>query len=202
MGLVQGLPGLVLTRIGVGVFEAPCFPANSRILATWFPQHERARANSIYSVGQYAGIAFLSVPLFWVTQQFGWRSLFFLAGGLGVAARRADVVALPRAEREPDGERGGTGAHRGRRRRRVHRAHRSRSAGATSAGCCATARCSARRSASSAATPPRCSSSPGSRPIWSPPAAWTSSTPADDDAAVHRARRSACWSPGSCPIGC
>ena len=85
MGVVTGLPGLILTRIGVGVFEAPCFPANSRILATWFPQNERARANSIYSVGQYAGIAFLSVPLFWVTQQFGWRGLFFMAGGFGVA---------------------------------------------------------------------------------------------------------------------
>ncbi|MEO8680152.1 MAG: MFS transporter [Vicinamibacterales bacterium] len=84
MGLVAGLPSLILTRIGVGVFEAPCFPANSRILATWFPQQERARANSIYSVGQYAGIAFLSVPLFWVTQQFGWRGLFFLTGGFGV----------------------------------------------------------------------------------------------------------------------
>jgi ACS family D-galactonate transporter-like MFS transporter len=85
MGLVAGLPGLIMTRIGVGVFEAPCFPANSRILATWFPQHERARANSIYSVGQYAGIAFLSVPLFWVTQQFGWRGLFFMAGAFGIA---------------------------------------------------------------------------------------------------------------------
>lgn len=85
MGVVQALPGLVATRIGVGVFEAPCFPANSRILATWFPQQERARANSIYSVGQYAGIAFLSVPLFWITQRFGWRGLFFLAGGFGVA---------------------------------------------------------------------------------------------------------------------
>lgn len=85
MGVVRGLPGLVLTRVGVGIFEAPCFPANSRILATWFPQHERATANSIYSVGQYAGIAFLSVPLFWVTQRFGWRSLFFLAGGFGIA---------------------------------------------------------------------------------------------------------------------
>ena len=85
MGVVQGLPGLLLTRVGVGSFEAPCFPANSRILATWFPQQERARANSIYSVGQYAGIAFLSVPLFWITEQFGWRSLFFLAGGFGVA---------------------------------------------------------------------------------------------------------------------
>ncbi len=85
MGVVGSLTGLVATRIGVGTFEAPCFPANSRILATWFPQQERARANSIYSVGQYAGIAFLSVPLFWITQQFGWRSLFFLAGGFGVA---------------------------------------------------------------------------------------------------------------------
>lgn len=85
MGLVGSLAGLVATRIGVGTFEAPCFPANSRILATWFPQQERARANSIYSVGQYAGIAFLSVPLFWITQNFGWRSLFFLAGGFGVA---------------------------------------------------------------------------------------------------------------------
>jgi ACS family D-galactonate transporter-like MFS transporter len=85
MGVINSLPMLLVTRVGVGIFEAPCFPANSRILATWFPQNERARANSIYSVGQYAGIAFLSVPLFWVTQQFGWRGLFFLAGGFGIA---------------------------------------------------------------------------------------------------------------------
>src|SRR5262249_17586229 len=49
MAAVRSFDVLVFTRIGVGVFEAPCFPANSRILATWFPQHERARANSIYA---------------------------------------------------------------------------------------------------------------------------------------------------------
>jgi ACS family D-galactonate transporter-like MFS transporter len=84
MGVVRSLNGLVLTRIGVGVFEAPCFPANSRILATWFPQQERARANSIYSFGQYVGLGFLSVPLFWMTQRFGWRGLFFIVGGFGI----------------------------------------------------------------------------------------------------------------------
>ena len=84
MGLVRSLNGLVLTRIGVGIFEAPCFPANSRILATWFPQQERARANSIYSFGQYVGLGFLSVPLFWITQRFGWRGLFFIVGGVGI----------------------------------------------------------------------------------------------------------------------
>ena len=84
MGLVVGLPQLVLTRIGVGIFEAPCFPANSRVLASWFPQHERARANAVYSVGQYAGVGFFSVPLFLITQALGWRGLFASVGTLGI----------------------------------------------------------------------------------------------------------------------
>jgi MFS transporter, ACS family, D-galactonate transporter len=84
MGLVRSLESLIAARIGIGIFEAPCFPANSRILATWFPQHERARANGVYSFGQYVGLGFLSVPLFWITQQFGWRGLFLIVGGLGV----------------------------------------------------------------------------------------------------------------------
>lgn len=84
MGAVNSITTLIATRIGVGIFEAPCFPANSRILATWFPQSERARANGIYSFGQYAGLGFLSVPLFWLTQQVGWRGLFLIVGGFGV----------------------------------------------------------------------------------------------------------------------
>ena len=84
MGAVRSLTGLVLTRIGVGTFEAPCFPANSRVLASWFPQVERARANAIYSIGMYAGVGFFSVPLFWITQTFGWRGLFFIVGGIGM----------------------------------------------------------------------------------------------------------------------
>src|SRR4051794_17910392 len=83
MGLVRGLPSLLATRIGLGVFEAPCFPANSRIMATWFPQHERARGNAIYSFGQYVGLGFLSVPLFWITRHSGWRGLFLIVGIAG-----------------------------------------------------------------------------------------------------------------------
>jgi ACS family D-galactonate transporter-like MFS transporter len=85
MAAARSLDALILTRIGVGAFEAPCFPANSRVLATWFPQPERARANGIYSFGQYVGLGFLSVPLFWITQSFGWRGLFVTVGVFGVA---------------------------------------------------------------------------------------------------------------------
>ena len=84
MSVVGSLGTLIATRVGIGVFEAPCFPANSRILATWFPQQERARANAVYSVGQYVGLGFLSIPLFWITQHFGWRGLFVIVGGIGV----------------------------------------------------------------------------------------------------------------------
>ncbi len=84
MGAVHSLWGLIVTRVGIGVFEAPCYPANSRVLATWFPQNERARANGVYSVGQYAGLGFLSVPLFWLTAQFGWRGLFYIVGSIGI----------------------------------------------------------------------------------------------------------------------
>lgn len=83
-GVVSGVGAMIGARIGLGLFEAPCFPANSRVLAHWFPQHERARANSIYSIGMFAGIAFLSVPLFWLTQTYGWRALFLLTGVLGI----------------------------------------------------------------------------------------------------------------------
>lgn len=75
---------LVAIRLGLGTAEAPCFPANSRVLVTWFPARERARANSVYSVGMYFGIAFLSPLLFWITATFGWRTLFALVGALGV----------------------------------------------------------------------------------------------------------------------
>lgn len=64
--------------------EAPCFPTNSRIVATWFPQDERAFATSIYTVGEYIGLAFLSPLLFVMLATFGWQSLFLFGGGIGL----------------------------------------------------------------------------------------------------------------------
>lgn len=83
-GFATGLATLVTYRLGLGAAEAPCFPANSRVLVTWFPQKERARANSVYSVGMYFGIAFLSPVLFWVTANWGWRTLFMAVGAIGL----------------------------------------------------------------------------------------------------------------------
>ena len=83
-GIANSVAALIAFRLGLGIAEAPCFPTNSRVLCTWFPQQERARANGAYSVGQYFGLAFLSPLLFWIVAVWGWRSLFILFGTVGI----------------------------------------------------------------------------------------------------------------------
>ncbi|VBI47758.1 MFS transporter [Burkholderia pseudomallei] len=83
-GFVHGVAPLLACRLGLGLSEAPCFPTNSRVVATWFPQKERAMATGTYTVGEYIGLAFLSPVLFALMGAFGWRSLFWVVGGVGI----------------------------------------------------------------------------------------------------------------------
>ena len=83
-GIATNLASLLTFRFALGVSEAPCFPTNSRVVATWFPQQERAFATGVYTVGEYVGLAFLSPLLFWIMGAFGWRALFFVVGIAGV----------------------------------------------------------------------------------------------------------------------
>nr|WP_205962427.1 MFS transporter [Paraburkholderia phosphatilytica] len=83
-GFVHGLGALMTCRLGLGVSEAPCFPTNSRVVATWFPQNERAMATGTYTVGEYIGLAFFSPLLFALMGAFGWRSLFYVVGAVGI----------------------------------------------------------------------------------------------------------------------
>lgn len=96
-GLASSIAMLLTFRLGLGIAEAPCFPANSRVLTSWFPQQERARATGVYSVGQYFGLAFLSPLLFWIVATAGWRALFVICGVVGVIF----AVVWLRLYREP-----------------------------------------------------------------------------------------------------
>ena len=84
-GFVNGVGALFACRLGLGVTESPCFPTNSRVVATWFPQTERAFATGTYTVGEYIGLAFFSPLLFALMGAYGWRTLFYVVGGVGVA---------------------------------------------------------------------------------------------------------------------
>ncbi|MDE1179032.1 MFS transporter [Paraburkholderia sp.] len=83
-GLALGFVSLLIMRLLIGIAEAPCFPTNSRVVAMWFPQSERARATGIYTFAEYVGLAFLSPLLFWLEHRYGWRALFGIVGAVGV----------------------------------------------------------------------------------------------------------------------
>ena len=83
-GFAVGLKTLLLCRFGLGVSEAPCFPVNSRVVSAWVPQHERAKATAVYTVGEYLGLACFAPLLFWIMDGFGWRTLFITVGVVGL----------------------------------------------------------------------------------------------------------------------
>ena len=82
--VASGLAILIVLRLALGVAEAPCFPANNKVVSAWFPRQERARAISVYTAAEYVGLSFLSPLLYLIQQHFGWRALFAVAGGVGV----------------------------------------------------------------------------------------------------------------------
>ena len=88
MGLGNSFLSLFGIRLAIGAAESPAFPTNSRVVAAWFPDHERATATSIYTAAEFIGLAFLTPVLFWILDTFGWREVFYITGviGIGVSA--------------------------------------------------------------------------------------------------------------------
>ncbi len=75
---------LLACRALIGVAEAPSFPSNTKIIATWFPDHERARATATYSSAQYIGLALLTPALSFIVSKWGWEMSFYISGLVGI----------------------------------------------------------------------------------------------------------------------
>lgn len=79
---------LFVLRLLVGAAEAPSFPGNSRITSAWFPTNERGTAAAIFNSAQYFATVLFAPLMGWLVHSFGWQSVFYVMGGLGI------VVAL------------------------------------------------------------------------------------------------------------
>lgn len=67
--LMRGFAGLFGVRLALGIGEAGAFPAATRTVQEWFPDHERGTASGIYDSGVRGG-TLLSIPL--VTALIAW----------------------------------------------------------------------------------------------------------------------------------
>lgn len=82
-GLVSTFSALVGCRMAIGLFEAPSYPANNKVVTHWFAPEERAGAIAVYTSAQFIGLAFLLPVLGVIQTYFGWRGLFIISGLIG-----------------------------------------------------------------------------------------------------------------------
>jgi ACS family D-galactonate transporter-like MFS transporter len=83
-GFAGGLASLIGLRAVTGMFEAPAFPTNNRMVTSWFPERERASAVGFYTSGQFVGLAFLTPLLIWIQEILSWHWVFLITGGIGI----------------------------------------------------------------------------------------------------------------------
>ncbi|MDU0353164.1 MFS transporter [Paraglaciecola aquimarina] len=83
-GFISSFTALIGCRMVIGVFEAPSYPCNNKIVTSWFPENERASAIAVYTSGQFIGLAFLMPLLVVIQNYFGWRGLFVISGLIGI----------------------------------------------------------------------------------------------------------------------
>jgi MFS transporter, ACS family, glucarate transporter len=75
---------LFALRFALGFAECPSFPANARIVANWFPNSERGTASAIFNSSQYFSLVAFAPLMGWLSQEYGWRSVFLAMGLIGL----------------------------------------------------------------------------------------------------------------------
>jgi ACS family glucarate transporter-like MFS transporter len=85
-------------RVVIGAAEAPAFPANSRIVAAWFPAVERGTASAVFNSAQYFAPVLFCPVMGLITHHLGWPYVFWMMGALGLvcAALWSRVIHAPR----------------------------------------------------------------------------------------------------------
>ncbi|KAL4421893.1 hypothetical protein ABPG77_003695 [Micractinium sp. CCAP 211/92] len=101
--LAGTLPGLFLSRAAVGLGEGVAPSAATDVVARAIPTEQRSRAISFIFGGLHVGslTGLLIAPL--LIERFGWPSVFYLFGGLGLVwALWWERLVAGIAEREPE----------------------------------------------------------------------------------------------------
>ncbi|MCS0494458.1 MFS transporter [Ancylobacter mangrovi] len=75
---------LLLTRLGLGLFESAANPCAHSAIREWTPRSERGFATAIWYAGTTAGPALGSPMVAWLIATYGWRWAFIATGALGL----------------------------------------------------------------------------------------------------------------------
>ncbi|MBU0554800.1 MAG: MFS transporter [Alphaproteobacteria bacterium] len=95
------ITALFLFRLMVGFAEAPSFPGNARIVASWFPSSERGRATAIFTSAQYCATIVFAPIMAWIIGVIGWPEVFLFMGVVGLIAAFSWARTVHEPHRHP-----------------------------------------------------------------------------------------------------
>lgn len=76
---------LLVSRITLGVGEAPATPLGNFLAHSWFPDRRRTLAGTLVMMGSPLGIMIAGPGLTWVMLTFGWRAIYAVLAVFGLA---------------------------------------------------------------------------------------------------------------------
>jgi MFS family permease len=91
-GTANSFAMLCFYRVGVGVGEAGCTPAAYSLITDYVPKTRRASAMAFYSLGVPLGLLLGMALGGVISDRFGWRAAFLIAGAPGLLLA---AIALP-----------------------------------------------------------------------------------------------------------
>jgi len=78
------IPVLILARIALGLGEAATYPASYYLFSRWVPERERSRSVALLLSGIPLGTLTALLASGWLVDRFGWSSVFYGFGLLGI----------------------------------------------------------------------------------------------------------------------
>ena len=83
-GASVGFVSMLLTRLGLGVGEAPTFPVSYQAVRDWGPYTERGFAVGLIQSGTLLGPALVAPAIGWLIHATSWRWSFYVTGAVGL----------------------------------------------------------------------------------------------------------------------
>jgi MFS family permease len=100
-GFASSISLILGCRLALGIAEGVYWPQQSRFARTWFSPEELTKANSVIQYyGQYLALALGFIILMPIYNSWGWRSLFYLTGAVGLLLVVPLYIRFIKPERE------------------------------------------------------------------------------------------------------
>lgn len=101
-GVAWNLPTLIVARVIQALGGGAVTPTGMAMISEEFPPHERAKALGYWGMGVIVGPAFGPTLGGWLTNAFGWRSIFLVNLPIGIIGVLLAIAILKHDKPHPD----------------------------------------------------------------------------------------------------